>query len=247
MRLRRYRHAAAAFLCSSPPLVKEAVNVLCMQAGEPWLGHLVARLVEEPDSTNARASSSTGSETRASSWADTSNSSSSSGGGSSGVAGVGLRKGGLVVGPMSRCVLAQYLLPPLLRGVEAHGHPPSSSTTTTTVNTTVTDGVDIDKWGYLPQALQDACVRLQQQQQQQQQPQSFSASSSASTPGPGSGASPNPYGYRSPALVAHAEQRSVCGGATGTDATALALLCCRWLQVIKNHSPTALLLSLINI
>ena len=31
VRLRRYRHAAAAFLCSSPPLVKEAVNVLCMQ------------------------------------------------------------------------------------------------------------------------------------------------------------------------------------------------------------------------
>ena len=202
--------------------------------------------MEEPDSTSARASSSDG----ASSWSDTSNSSSgSSGSGSSGgVFGVGLRKGGLVVGPMSRCVLAQYLLPPLLRGLEAHGHPPSSSTSvTTTTTTTATDGVYIDRWGYLSQALQDACVRLQQQQQQQQQPQSFSASSSASTPGPGSGASPNPYGYRSLALVTHAEQRSGYGGATGTEATALALLCCRWLQVIKNHSPTALLLSLINI
>ena len=232
MRLRRYRHAAAAFLCSSPPLVKEAVNVLCMQAGEPWLGHLVARLVEEPDNTSARVSASTGSETRASSWADTSNSSSSSGGGSSGVAGVGLRKGGLVVGPMSRCVLAQYLLPPLLRGVEAHGHPLSSSSSIiTTTTTTATDGVDIDRWGYLPQALQDACVRLQQQQQ----PQSFSTSSSTS--GPSSGASPNPYGYRSLALVAHVEQRLAYGGATGTEATALALLCCRWLQVMDYYSP----------
>lgn len=35
VRLRRYRHAAAAFLCSSPPLVKEAVNVLCMQVTPP--------------------------------------------------------------------------------------------------------------------------------------------------------------------------------------------------------------------
>ena len=218
------------------------------QAGDPWLGYLVSRLVEEREdstSTSARASSSISTST------DTSTS-------ISGLPGVGLRRGGLVVGPMSRCVLAQYLLPPLLLGVEADVCTPSSSTTANTTTSTSPSGsgrssasspiaagssgaagggagAGNDRWGYLPQALQDACTRLQQQQQQQPpQPLSFGASPNLGlTPGPGPGASPGPFGYRALALVSQAGRREACGGATGTEATTLALLCCLWLQVIK--------------
>ena len=252
----------------------------------------MARLVEEQGgSTSARAITNTGG---AAGWTDpgasSSFSSSGSGSGSAsasgsgsglGLPGVGLRRGGLVLGPMSRCVLAQYLLPTLLRGVEADVLTPSSLSSTTGGgsgggggnNTTMSSsssstssasskgggggsesmsmpsgggggGVGNDRWGYLPQALQDACSRLQQQQQQSQQ-SSFGAASSKSTPssapcpafgpgfsaGPGGGASPSPFGYRSLALVSYAGQRAACGGATGTEAATLALLCCRWLQV----------------
>jgi RAVE protein 1 C terminal len=31
MRLTRYKHAAATFLCSEPPMVKEACSILCKQ------------------------------------------------------------------------------------------------------------------------------------------------------------------------------------------------------------------------
>jgi hypothetical protein len=46
LRLSRNRAAAATFLCATPPMLKEAVSVLCKQQNDPLLGFLVARLVE---------------------------------------------------------------------------------------------------------------------------------------------------------------------------------------------------------
>ena len=46
LRLQRYKHAAAVFLCAEPPLLKEAVRVIIKHLKDPVLALLIARLVE---------------------------------------------------------------------------------------------------------------------------------------------------------------------------------------------------------
>jgi len=46
LRLQRYKHAAAVFLCAEPPLLKEAVRVIIKHLKDPILALLIARLVE---------------------------------------------------------------------------------------------------------------------------------------------------------------------------------------------------------
>jgi hypothetical protein len=53
IRLQRYKHAAAAFLCAVPPLLKEACNVLVRYCEDAPLAFLVARIVEETHSPDA--------------------------------------------------------------------------------------------------------------------------------------------------------------------------------------------------
>ena len=85
MRLKRYKHAAAAFLCAEPPMVKEACGVLAQQAADPLFAFLVARVVEHR--TAAAAASALG--------------------GSVPV----MYRGGFVLGPVSRDLLKTYLIP----------------------------------------------------------------------------------------------------------------------------------------
>ena len=46
LRLQRYKHAAAVFLCAEPPLLKEAVRVIIKHLRDPILALLISRLVE---------------------------------------------------------------------------------------------------------------------------------------------------------------------------------------------------------
>ena len=46
LRLQRYKHAVAVFLCAEPPMLREAVRVVVKYLNNPFLALLIARLVE---------------------------------------------------------------------------------------------------------------------------------------------------------------------------------------------------------
>jgi len=54
MRLQRYKHAAAVFLCADPPMLKEACGIVCKQMNDPLLALLIARLVEQRGGPGAK-------------------------------------------------------------------------------------------------------------------------------------------------------------------------------------------------
>ena len=56
LRLQRFKHAAAAFLCAEPPMLKEAVRILVRNLNDPFLALLVARIVEHRMGTSVKSS-----------------------------------------------------------------------------------------------------------------------------------------------------------------------------------------------
>ena len=109
MRMQRYRHAAAAFLCAEPPLLKEACGVLALQMADPMCALLVARLVEQRLGVerwrNAEASGKA-----------------SVGAGNGASKGSSVHSSGLVLGPVARGVLVDHIIPGLQRAENEGGY-----------------------------------------------------------------------------------------------------------------------------
>ena len=84
LRLQRYKHAAAVFLCAEPPLLKEAVRVIIKHLNDPVLALLISRLVER----RADAKPMTG---------------------------------GFVLGPISRSIIENDILPALYANISQGG------------------------------------------------------------------------------------------------------------------------------